>query len=263
MAYITIVPSRRTGLDHSGQSSRCANALWTLAAVERATDHLVEAASDLDEATVHSPSLLAGWTRAHVLTHLARNADGSVNLLRWARTGVEYPMYPSDTDRDADIEEGATRSWRVLVEDLEAARDRFLTAARAMPAEAWSAEVSTPAGETIPAHAIVRARLLEVWAHLADLDTGFRLEDIPEPDAEILLEDITQWLGGRQEVTPVTVTVEFSHRTRTWNLRGTISQPHHVQGPPGETLSWLLGRTDGTELRGTAPDLPAWVNEPT
>ena len=33
-----------------------------------------------------APSALPGWTRAHVLTHLARNADAMVNLLTWART---------------------------------------------------------------------------------------------------------------------------------------------------------------------------------
>ena len=41
------------------------------------------------------PSLLPGWTRAHVLAHVAGNADALVNLLTWARTGEETPMYAS------------------------------------------------------------------------------------------------------------------------------------------------------------------------
>ena len=46
------------------------------------------------------PSLLPGWSRGHVLTHLARNADGAVNLLTWARTGVETPQYVSQEQRE-------------------------------------------------------------------------------------------------------------------------------------------------------------------
>jgi maleylpyruvate isomerase len=34
-----------------------------------------------------APSALPGWSRAHVLTHVARNADAMINLLTWARTG--------------------------------------------------------------------------------------------------------------------------------------------------------------------------------
>ena len=43
-----------------------------------------------------APSGLPGWTRAHVLTHVARNADAMINLLTWARTGVPTPAYASD-----------------------------------------------------------------------------------------------------------------------------------------------------------------------
>ena len=46
------------------------------------------------------------WTRAHLLTHFARNADSLGNLLAWAETGVEQPMYGSGMARDDDIEAG-------------------------------------------------------------------------------------------------------------------------------------------------------------
>ena len=45
------------------------------------------------------PSSLPDWTRAHVLTHVARNADAMVNLVTWARTGVPTPAYPSPDER--------------------------------------------------------------------------------------------------------------------------------------------------------------------
>jgi uncharacterized protein (TIGR03083 family) len=60
-----------------------------------ATGLLLATAAALGDAEVRGPSLLPGWSRGHVLTHIARNADGLGNLLRWARTGAETPMYAS------------------------------------------------------------------------------------------------------------------------------------------------------------------------
>ena len=77
---------------------------------EAAVDRLLESASGLSDEQVREPSLLPDWTKGHVLTHVARNADGLRNLLIWAQTGVETPMYPSAEDRAADIEAGASRS---------------------------------------------------------------------------------------------------------------------------------------------------------
>src|SRR6476661_3940042 len=67
---------------------------------ERAVGRLVEELTDDD---LTSPSALPGWSRAYVVAHLARNADALINLLDWARTGVETPMYPSREVRNADI----------------------------------------------------------------------------------------------------------------------------------------------------------------
>ena len=57
--------------------------------------HLRGLMSRLGDDAFRAPSLLPGWSRAHVLTHLARNADGMINLLLWARTGIVTPAYAS------------------------------------------------------------------------------------------------------------------------------------------------------------------------
>ena len=53
-----------------------------LASVRDATDRLLTAAAKLDNAGVTQPSRLPGWSRGHVLAHLARNADALVNVLQ-------------------------------------------------------------------------------------------------------------------------------------------------------------------------------------
>ena len=68
---------------------------------------VVAALADLRDDGFPAPSLLPGWTRAHVVAHLARNAEALTRLATWARTGVETPMYVSPEQRDAEIETSA------------------------------------------------------------------------------------------------------------------------------------------------------------
>jgi len=89
-----------------------------LARVGAATDRLLATAAALRDARAREPSLLPGWSRGHVLTHIARNADGLANLLRWAGTGRETPMYASAASRSADIEAGAGRPAAELTADV-------------------------------------------------------------------------------------------------------------------------------------------------
>ena len=79
---------------------------------------LLSTAATLDDASITAPSLCEGWTRAHVVTHIARNADAICNLVHWATTGEPTPMYASPESRDADIAEGARRPAADQVADL-------------------------------------------------------------------------------------------------------------------------------------------------
>ena len=69
------------------------------------------------------PSLLPGWTRGHVLSHLARNADAMVRALAGTARGERIPMYDGEDARAADIEAGAGRTAAELAADVvESAR---------------------------------------------------------------------------------------------------------------------------------------------
>ncbi|GAA0523641.1 maleylpyruvate isomerase [Saccharopolyspora subtropica] len=230
-----------------------------LAAIERATQRLLATVESLDDLSVRQPSLLPGWSRAHVISHLARHADAFSNLLIWARTGIEHPMYASGDDRDDAIAEGATRSHRLLLEDLTASCGRFAYATRTLPAAAWTAEIADAVGDPMPAHHMLRLRLLEVWVHLVDLDHDVDFTDLPPTDLEQLLEDVVQQFGGRPDVPALSVEVDFGDHRRTWELRGTTSRPSRVSGAPGPMLGWLLGRSGPQELQGEAPELPEWL----
>src|SRR5690348_14987923 len=90
-----------------------------LAILAAHTDRLLATAASLDDAG--APSLCDGWTRGHVLTHVARNAEAIDRLAQWAMDGTRREMYPGGTRaRDADIEAGAGRALAELVEDVRA-----------------------------------------------------------------------------------------------------------------------------------------------
>lgn len=250
------VPTQR----RSGERMALEEAMRGLAAIRQATERLNVAVAALGEPDVVRPSLLPGWTRAHVVTHLARNADAFVNLLIWARTGVEHPMYASRADRDADIEEGAKRLAQVLREDLTAACGRLDVAASELTGSDWQAEVAHRTGRVFPAREIPTMRLFEVWVHLVDLDVGVGFADIPDDHVERVLERAVLPHVERTEGNRVRVRVELpGGAQRTWDLAAaTSASSPEVSGSTADVLAWLTGRGDGSALTGGAPALPAW-----
>lgn len=250
------VPAQR----RANERSAVDRAVRLLPLVREATERLDLIVSGLDDETSHQPSRLPGWSRAHVVTHLARNADALVNLMTWARTGVEHPMYASKADRDADIDEGADRLAQVLREDLHAASDRFMAAATDMPARAWAASVTGRSPTPFPAANVPYMRLHEVWVHLVDLGVGFAFADIPQEHLEHMLGESVSRQIQRPDGPKVRLTVELpGGQERVWDLvGGDDGSVHEVTGPAAEAIAWLTGRETGGGLRGDVPVLPAW-----
>ncbi|WP_432836774.1 maleylpyruvate isomerase family mycothiol-dependent enzyme [Dactylosporangium sp. CA-092794] len=216
------------------------------AELERADARLRATLRTLEEADLTAPSLCPGWTRGHVLTHLARNADAYVNLLTWARTGVRTPAYPSPAARDAAIEAGATRPLTEQLKDLANATDALAAAIDATPAEAWSATVALPSGTEIPAARVVWSRICEVELHHVDLAAGYAPADWPPAFTRRLLHD---------PATPHVATLTDEDGSV---LLSVPSATPTVSGPPHLLAAWLTGRGDGTGLTGDLPSLEAW-----
>jgi maleylpyruvate isomerase len=229
--------------------------LVLLPEVDRATDRLLRAARALDDPAVAGASLLPGWTRGHVLTHLARNAEGCVNLLTWARTGVETPQYPSLAARARDIEAGASRPAAAHAADLAATAARFDEAVAAMPPAAWSATVRWTAGESRPAAAVLWSRLREVEVHHVDLDVGYSPADWPDAFAHRLLHE----LGGRLPGPSLRLrATDLGHDLTLGEASGAPT----ASGPGYALAAWLSGRSAGDQVRidppGPLPPVPAW-----
>jgi maleylpyruvate isomerase len=201
-------------------------------------------------------SRLPGWTRGHVVTHLARNAEGLCRLLAWARTGVETPMYPSVQARDADIQAGAQRPQPEQLDDLRNTGAAFAAAAQELSAKHWDATVSTRHGP-LPASLVPWARVRELWLHVVDLDAGVEIDQLPEDIALALMRDLANSMHTR-----VSTRIELQACGRepvTFRPRAGVAVA--VCGPVQQLAGWLTGRCSGARLTAPngLPELPPWM----
>ena len=147
--------------------------------IDDATQRLLGAARVIAEPDLRAPSLLPGWTRAHVLAHLARSADAMRNLLIGARSGHDRPAYASGQAREADIENGARLKPKELMADLADSAMAFRTIIRQLPDDAWQFPVRILDSAVFPAAQLLTRRLVEVELHHCDLGTGYGPADWP------------------------------------------------------------------------------------
>jgi maleylpyruvate isomerase len=221
-----------------------------------ATRRFLATLDGLTDGDLREPSLLPGWTRGHVVAHVARNADAVSNLVTWAATGVERPMYPSQEARDAAIEDAAARPATEQRSDAATSAARFLAAARALPVDRWEVEVTrTPGGPPFPVRRVGAMRRTEVEVHHADLGTAYTAADWPE--------DFLDHLLGRRErelaAAGRALTLELTDRGTSVT---TGAGGPRVSGSTADIVWWLLGRGTGERLACSddrLPDLGRWV----
>lgn len=226
-----------------------------LGAVAAAEARLHATLDSLGENDLASPSLLPGWSRGHVLAHVALNAHSLVNLFDWARTGRETPQYPSWEERDSDIRTYASRNKDEHRAALTAAGDAFAHAARALPLDRWDFPVAGIGGDPRAVETFLFGRLREVEIHHVDLAAGYTPNHWSEGFVRTVLAQVPARLGPR-------VDAPFSVRAPGVELVVGDGRPRgHVAGPGGELLAWLLGRSDGSGLTtdlDTLPRVPSW-----
>lgn len=214
--------------------------------------------ASLTEPALRQPSALPGWSRAHLVGHVLRNVDGISNLLEWAITGVERPMYDDAVDRDTAIAALGAQSKEALRGDLERRSGQLVARIAEAPASSWAQEVRTARGRSIPASRLPWLRVREVWIHGVDLGAGATFNELPDALLQGLLEDAIAVLAQRDDCPAVDVITPAS--------RQRIGVPHGddtIRGELPEMVAWLYGRSDGSRLqlgrsRDKPPALPAW-----
>jgi maleylpyruvate isomerase len=215
------------------------------------TARLLAAVDKLDDADLREPSTLPGWSRAHVIGHLARNAEALVRLATWAQTGIETPMYADREQRAAEIEQSAALPARTLREQLADTAAALDTALARLTAAQWEADVRSALGRAIPAAELPWMRIREVWLHAVDLNTDARMDDVPAEVVDLLLDDVTTALSAKDDCPARRLTP--TDRDRTWPLGGPATTA--VSGTAADLAGWLTGRIAAPDR----PALPRWL----
>jgi maleylpyruvate isomerase len=239
-----------------------------IAAASAAQDRMCVTIGGMTGAQCREPSLLPGWSRAHVLTHWARNADGQCRMLAAAQRGEIARQYPGgDAQRAADIDAGAARPPRVIVADARAAAQRAEAMWRSMPSGAWLRPTAARAGRR-PAWMSVWARWRETDIHHLDLGLGYTHRDWPAAFVDLLLPRLLAGLDRRlPPATSVAIRVTDRAGPARWPEESD-GEPVTVTGPASAVTCWLLGRTaaatsDLTVARSgqpcPAPQLRPWA----
>lgn len=227
-----------------------------IALARRGTEYYEAVLAELSDVDVDGPSLLPGWQRRHVVAHVGYNARALTRLVTWARTGVQTPMYPSTKARNAEIDDGATRSPATLRELHRLESAALDTAWRELPVDRWDFPVRTAQGRTVPVSITPWMRVREVWLHAVDLGSGGRFEDFPPELVDRLLVDITSWWARAGEGAGLTLTP--TDRTVSGLA---VSGPVTITGPAAQLARWAAGRGDAgvTTSTGEPVVAPRWL----
>lgn len=200
---------------------------WLVGRVADSQDRLDGSLGSLTETPAREPSALPGWTRAHVLAHIAGNARTASEMFEGYARGEDVPQYAgSPTRRDDEIDADSDLPASALVELVQETGARCLAAYRAMPD--WDGTLQWLGGRSLVTRGPI-SRWREIEVHRLDLDLGYSPAD---------------WS---------TDFVEF-HLAR--ELPGLAGRAPDVTAPDlsaAQVLAWLFGRG-----RPGLPQLPPW-----
>lgn len=197
-------------------------------------DALLSAVGRLTAEELAGPSTLEGWTRGHVLSHVAGLGGAMVGQARAAERGEVVPVYASQEARDAGIAAGSGRSVAEHLEVLGSLRDDMDRAWPGPGSPLWDAPSGYRDG---PLSGCLLAWWREVRIHSVDALAGTSQEVGYETWDDALLAHLHDFLAVRL---PDGVSVD------------------DVAGDPRDVTAWLAGRVPATPLAGDLPELGPW-----
>ena len=215
---------------------------------------LVRTVDGLADPAYAEPSLLPGWSRAHVVAHLTLNAEALAAVLHGAHVGRPRTMYASQEARDGDIAELAGVEPAALRERFLASIGLFGEALGAMADGDWAGgfERTPDAGSQIRLVNVPLMRLREVEIHHADLGAGYTADDWPTGFRTVLLDSLTKFASEPIEARPTDL-------DRTWRYGdggGDGAGGPVVTGTSAAIGWWLTGRGHGEGVTSDSGDLP-------
>jgi maleylpyruvate isomerase len=203
------------------------------------------------------PSGLPKWSRGHVVAHLAGNSDGMLNLVEWARTGVETPMYASADARASEIERRSGFPWPELRGDVLAGAERLTTAISSLDEPVAARTLRLGSGAPVATADLAATRIREIEIHRVDLAAEYQPVDWTEPFVLRTFGQLAPFFHDKRDV-PAGL-LRSTDSGRCWEVG---AKGPDLLGTEADLLAWLLGRPHGplrTSDNSPLPGAPAWV----
>ncbi len=206
-----------------------------LGRVSGAQQRFLDVIGGFDDSDLRRPSLLPGWTVAHVLVHVARNADSHRRRTEAAARGDVIDQYPGGFEgRAAEIERGVARTRAEILDDVVSSADGMQTAWRQVSDGAWDAISRDVSGKERPLRSLPARRWQELEVHVVDVDADVTHRDWSADFVEV-------WLPAlRASAEP--------------RLPGGAALPAPGTLDDRDELAWLYGRLQRRDL----PELTPW-----
>ena len=170
-------------------------------------------------------------------------------------------MYADSAQRAEEIEASARHDFERLVSDLSATSTTLEAELAALTEQQWSNQVRTARGRLVPATEVPWMRVREIWLHAVDLNTGFRVSDIPADVVDALLDDVTTAFDACPDVP--SLTLKANDRPFTWTIHESDADGVAVIGAAADLLAWLTGRSAPDTLTAPGhpalPEIPSWL----
>ncbi|QIX26808.1 maleylpyruvate isomerase family mycothiol-dependent enzyme [Nocardioides sp. JQ2195] len=217
--------------------------------VYAATDALLGTVDRMTPAEFAGDSVLPGWSRAHVVAHVAMNARCFGRAIGAALRGELVAVYESTEARDADIRGAAglpvgdlrellfetCGAWRDVADDVD---EDHLTARLER----------VPGGPQLSVAEGLVARWREVEIHHADLGLAWTPASWSPEFVDEVLPSLVEFRSRE---------VDLTLHSPEGSIQVGSGGPE-VRGSRADLAWWLMGRGSGDRLTGDLPTLGPW-----
>jgi maleylpyruvate isomerase len=215
--------------------------------VRTAHRRFVAAVSGLTPDELTAATALPGWTRAHVIAHVADGGRAFANLTEAALRGETVALFPGGVaERDEIIEKLAVSPD--LMTHLSDGIARLEAAWDLCGAADWARPVRFRNGDLA---GTVYARWREVWIHLVDCAVGVTPSDWPVELATHAID----FLLSRVPPGVALVATDVDHR---WGP----ANGERLSGTVRDLAAWAAGREPVGTLDGPSVELGEWPPHP-
>ncbi|HWD82118.1 MAG TPA: maleylpyruvate isomerase family mycothiol-dependent enzyme [Kribbella sp.] len=215
--------------------------------VRATAEQLLALTADLDDATARGASVLPGWTRGHVITHIAYFSEAMTRQVDEALQGRLIEVYDGGRPaRDAAIEAGADRPAAELRTHLTRAVTTLLASWDKVGPTDWPLPILHRNSNL---SAGLRATWRELTIHTSDLDLGIT----PASWSEDFCLHLLDFLRPR---THDGIHLILQAPQATWDNGS--GKDITLTGSLTDLTAWYAGRPTPAPISGPTPDLLPW-----